>query len=86
MCFVSTTETVQTANDSCIRDPKKLDPLLENAKKSSYHCCKKFRKLSTLVKVFNTKARHGINDQGFSNLLCQIEEMILEDNQSPLSM
>ena len=67
--FDEIVEMIQAANDCCVGDPKKLDPLFEDAKKSFYPGCKKFTKLFPLVKLFKIKARHEFNDKCFFDIL-----------------
>ena len=84
--FDETIEMVQASHDCCIGDPKKLDLLFKDAKKSLYHGCKKFTKLFKLVKLFNIKVRHEFSDQCFSNIFYLINELLSKDNQLSLSM
>ena len=57
---------VNAAQVNCMNDPQVFGRLLEDAKKPLYLECMKCTKLSTLVKLYNFKARHGQSDKGFS--------------------
>ena len=52
---------VEIAYEQYSKDPSSFEKLLNDAEKSSYEGCKKFTKLSTLVKLYNLKVRHEKN-------------------------
>ena len=60
--------------------------ILNDAEKPLYPGCRKFTKLSALVKLYNLKARYGWSDKGFSELLGLLGEMLPLNNELPLSM
>ena len=55
--------------DEFIDNPNEFEELLTNAEKPIYPNCAKFTKLSTLVRLFNLKVRHGVSNIFFSELL-----------------
>ena len=64
-----TIEMVKVAHDDFQVDPKFFRKILNDAVKPLYPGCRKFTKLSTLVKLYNLKARYGWSDKGFVELL-----------------
>ncbi|KAK9289837.1 hypothetical protein L1049_007997 [Liquidambar formosana] len=77
---------VQAAHDNYTSDPKLFEKLLEDADKPLYPDCKKFTKLSSLVKLYNLKGRYGWSDKSFSELLGLLGEMLPDNNEMPSSM
>ena len=63
----STIEMVQAAYNDCKNDPKLFETLLEDAQKILNPGCTNFTKLSTLVKLYNLKARYGWSDKSFQS-------------------
>ena len=70
--IASTVEMVHAIKDEFMTDLISFKKLLEDAKKPLYPGCIKFIKLSTLVKLYNVKARYGWLDKSFSYLLPNI--------------
>lgn len=58
----------------------------ENADRPLYPGCKNFMNLSALVKCFNLKAKFGMSDTCFSEMLIMFGEMIPEGHGIPSSM
>ena len=52
---------VQAAHDCFVCDLEKLNPLFREAKMSLYNGCKKFTKLSALVKLYNLKVKTWVD-------------------------
>ncbi|KAL0558861.1 hypothetical protein IC582_003443 [Cucumis melo] len=52
-------EMVEIAYEQYSKDPSGFEKLLNDAEKPLYEGCKKFTKLSTLMKLYNLKVRHG---------------------------
>ena len=48
-------------------DEEIFNKFLQDAEKPLYPGCRKFTKLSALVKLYNLKARYGWSDKGFHN-------------------
>ncbi|RVW64870.1 hypothetical protein CK203_066167 [Vitis vinifera] len=82
----STVEMVYVIDDEFMTDSILFKKLLEDAEKPLYPSCIKFTKLSALVKLYNVKARYGWSDKSFSNLLQILGDMLLVNNEMPLSM
>ena len=82
----STVEMVHAIEDEFMTDPMSFKKLLEDAEKPLYPSCIKFTKLSALVKLYNVKARYGWSDKSFSDLLQILVDMLLVNNEMPLSM
>ncbi|XP_042460530.1 uncharacterized protein LOC122044052 [Zingiber officinale] len=59
---------------------------LEEAEKPLYKGCKRYTKLSALVKLYNTKARHGMSDALFSDLLADFGDMLPDNHNLPSSI
>ena len=81
-----TIEMVKAAHDDFHADEEIFNKLLQDAEKPLYPGCRKFTKLSALVKLYNLKARYGWSDKGFSELLGLLGEMLPLNNELPLSM
>ena len=77
---------VQAAHDDCQNDPELFARLLKDAEKPLYPGCRKFIKLSALIKLYNLKARFGWSDKIFSKLLQILGDMLPLDNELSLSM
>ena len=58
---------VQVAHDECKNDPEFYETLLEDVQKPLYPSCRNFTKLSTLVKLYNLKARYGWSNKSFQS-------------------
>ena len=82
----STLEMVHVAQDECMNDPMSFKKLVEDAEKPLYPNCLKYNKLSTLVKLYNLKAKYGWSDKSFSDLLQLLGDMLPMNNEMPLSM
>nr|KYP44353.1 hypothetical protein KK1_034130 [Cajanus cajan]KYP44377.1 hypothetical protein KK1_034160 [Cajanus cajan] len=48
-----------------------------------YPNCTKFTRLSTILRLFNLKARNGWSDKSFTELLELLKEMLPEGNTLP---
>ena len=55
----STVEIIHAIKDGFMTDPMSFKKLLEDIEKPLYLGYTKFTKLSTLVKLYNVKARYG---------------------------
>ena len=72
--------------ENLAENPNEFEELLASAEKPIYPDCVKFTKLSTLVRLFNLKARYSVSDKCFSELLSFLEELLPEGNEIPKSM
>ena len=55
----SVNEMIEVAHEEYSKDPTGFEKLLIDAEKPLYEGCKKYTKLSTLVKLYNLKVRYG---------------------------
>ena len=62
------------------------DSLLASAKRPVYPICEKFTKLSSLVRLFNIKAGHGMSDKCFSKFHTFIKELLPKRNGIPTTI
>ncbi|KAA0062133.1 transposase [Cucumis melo var. makuwa] len=60
--------------------------MFDDAKKPLYPGCKKFTKLSALVRSYNLKVRYGWSNTSFSELLSIISDLLPENNKIPTSL
>ncbi|KAL0551889.1 hypothetical protein IC582_010979 [Cucumis melo] len=79
-------EMVEIAHEQYSKDPSGFEKLLNDAEKPLYEGCKKFTKLSTLVKLYNLKVRHGWSNISFSELLKALKDILPSPNDLPTSM
>uniref|UniRef100_A0A803Q2J0 Transposase n=1 Tax=Cannabis sativa TaxID=3483 RepID=A0A803Q2J0_CANSA len=66
-------------------DPNKFQTLLSDAEKPIYPGCTKYTKLSTLLRLYNLKARHGWSDKCLTDLLSFLKDLLPECNEMPVS-
>ncbi|XP_073121332.1 uncharacterized protein [Henckelia pumila] len=71
----------EAAYENYTENPEEFVKFLEDADKPLYNGCKRYTKLSALVKLYNTKARHEMSDALFSDLLTDFGDM-LPDNHN----
>ena len=62
-----------------------FEELLDDTKKLLYPNCKKCIKISTLIKLYNLKAKFGWSDKSFTELLELICDILLTPNEIPTS-
>ena len=69
-----------------VKEAKKFDRMLEDHKKSSYPNCKEgHKKLGSTLEMLQWKAKHGVSDKGFDELMMIIKDMLPEENELPES-
>nr|GEV30489.1 hypothetical protein [Tanacetum cinerariifolium] len=68
------------------KNVKKLQQLFVEVEKSLYNGCKKFTKLSLVVKLLDLKVKNNWSDKSFTTLLVLLHEAFLEDNEFPVLM
>ncbi|KAM6545767.1 hypothetical protein CsatB_026503 [Cannabis sativa] len=71
--------------ESNTADPVKFKSLLEDAEKPIYPNCNRFTKLSSLIRLYNLKAKYGWSDKSFMELLAFLGDLLPEGNEMPLS-
>ncbi|GKD02569.1 uncharacterized protein Tco_1177543 [Tanacetum coccineum] len=64
----------------------KFQELFVDAEKPLYDGCKKFTKLSAVLRLFDVKAANGISDKGFTDILEAVHDFLPEDNELPISV
>ncbi|KAA0066650.1 transposase [Cucumis melo var. makuwa] len=77
---------IEVSHEKYSKDPNGFEKLLIDAEKSLYEGCKKYTKLSTLVKLYNLKVRYGWSDISFSELLKTLKEILPTTNELPNSL
>ncbi|KAL4554169.1 hypothetical protein LXL04_039706 [Taraxacum kok-saghyz] len=65
-------------DDGTYTDYENFQQLIEDNEKPLYEGCKKFTKLSAVLKLFNLKANNGWSDKSFTKTLEVINEMLPE--------
>ncbi|XP_062080508.1 uncharacterized protein LOC133785274 [Humulus lupulus] len=78
-------EMIDDARYGSTVDPNKFETLLSDAEKPIYPDCKRFTKLSMLLRLFNLKAKHGWSDRSLTELLSFLKELLPECNEMPMS-
>ncbi|XP_073037636.1 uncharacterized protein [Primulina eburnea] len=81
-----TTNMYEAAYDNYIENPEAFMEFLEEAEKSLYNGCKRYIELSAIVKIYNTKAKHGMSDALFSDLLMDFGDMLQYNHDLPTKM
>ncbi|KAL0561684.1 hypothetical protein IC582_002124 [Cucumis melo] len=77
---------IEVAHEEYSKDLNGFEKLLIDAKKSLYEGCKKYTKLSTLVKLYNLTVRYGWSDTSLSELLKTLKEILPTTNELPNSL
>ncbi|KAI5317271.1 hypothetical protein L3X38_036978 [Prunus dulcis] len=67
-------------------DPYEFANVIGDGDQPVYPGCRKYTKLSTLVKLYNLKAKHGMSDVCFTELLILQGDLLPEGNTIPTSM
>ncbi|GJR67058.1 transposase family protein [Tanacetum coccineum] len=75
---------MEGTNDDNVQE--KLQKLFDDAIKPLYNGCTKFSILNVVVKLFNSKAKHGWSDVSFTELLEVLHEIFPNDNKLPISL
>ncbi|GJS34581.1 uncharacterized protein Tco_0532963 [Tanacetum coccineum] len=67
------------------KNVKKLQQLFVEAEKALYNGCKKFTKISFVLRLLDLKAKNNWSDKSFTTLLELLHEAFPEDNELPVS-
>ncbi|BBG99601.1 hypothetical protein Prudu_009343 [Prunus dulcis] len=67
-------------------DPYEFANVIGDGDQPVYPGCRKYTKLSALVKLYNLKAKHGMSDVCFTELLILQGDLLPEGNTIPTSM
>ena len=62
-----------------------FEEVVHDAKKPLYPNCTNFTKISTLIKLYNLKAKFGWSDKSFTELLQLISDILPTPNECPTS-
>ncbi|XP_042466217.1 uncharacterized protein LOC122048759 [Zingiber officinale] len=81
-----TVNLCEAAYGNHTENPEPFMKFLEEAEKPLYKGCKRHTKLSALVKLYNTKARHGMSDALFSDLLADFGDILPDNHNLPSSI
>ncbi|XP_042446384.1 uncharacterized protein LOC122031323 [Zingiber officinale] len=76
-----TVNLCEAAYDNHTENPEAFMKFLEEVEKPLYKGCKRYTKLSALVNLYKSKARHGMSDALFSYVLADFGDM-LPDNHN----
>jgi hypothetical protein len=79
-------QTIRDAQRECEseKEKNKFDRMLEDHKKLLYPTCDAGpKKLSTTLELLQWKAKNGVSDKGFTELLKIQKKMLLKDNELP---
>ncbi|KAL0540400.1 hypothetical protein IC582_024637 [Cucumis melo] len=79
-------EMIEVAHEEYSKDSNGFEKLLIDAEKPLYKGCKKYTKLSTLVKLYNLKVRYGWSDTSFSDLHKTLKKILPTGNELPNSL
>ena len=72
-------------DDVAEEDYEKFQDLFDDSEKPLYDGCKKYTKLSAVLKLFNLKANGHWSDTSFTSLLEFLNDMLPEGNEMPVS-
>ncbi|KAL4035634.1 hypothetical protein IC575_004337 [Cucumis melo] len=82
----NTVNMFQSAHDQSCNTSNTFDTIFDDAKKPLYPGCKKFTKLSALVRLYNLKVRYGWSNTSFFELLSIISDLLPDNNEIPTSL
>ncbi|CAL9010823.1 unnamed protein product [Prunus brigantina] len=74
------------AHEHFTENPEEFKKFVEEAEKPLYPGCHKHTKLSGLVKLYNLKARHGMTDNCFVDMLIEVGDLLPIGQELPSSM
>jgi hypothetical protein len=77
-------EVLRKAKEECetVKESKKLERMLEDLKKPLYPDCKEGHKnLCSALEMLQWKARNGVSDMAFDELLLIVKEMLPEGKE-----
>ncbi|CAL9002533.1 unnamed protein product [Prunus brigantina] len=84
--FGEMVDMCEGAHEQFTENPEEFKKFLEEAEKPLYPGCHKHTKLSRLVKLYNLKARHGMTDNCFADMLIEVCDLLPIGQELPLSM
>ncbi|KAI5322831.1 hypothetical protein L3X38_031903 [Prunus dulcis] len=84
--FGETVDMCEGAHEHFTENPEEFKKFLEEGKKPLYPGCYKHTKLSGLIKLYNLKARHGMTDNCFADMLIELGDFLPIGQELPSSM
>ncbi|CAL2259726.1 unnamed protein product [Prunus armeniaca] len=84
--FGETVDMCEGAHEHFTENPEEFKKFVEEAEKPLYRGCYKHTKLSGLVKLYNLKARHGMTNNCFADILIEVGDLLPIGQELPLSM
>ncbi|CAL9021573.1 unnamed protein product, partial [Prunus brigantina] len=81
-----TIDMCEGAHEHFSENPDEFRKFVEEAEKPLYPGCHKHTKLSGLVKLYNLKARHGMTDNCFSDMLIEVGDLLPIGHELPSCM
>ena len=81
-------EMLRGEKEDCkkVKESKKFERMLEDHKKLLYSGCKQgHKKLGSALEMLQWKAKHGVSDKGFDELIMIVKDMLPEENELPTS-
>ncbi|XP_056691750.1 uncharacterized protein [Spinacia oleracea] len=76
-------DTIRSAQDKFDENPSAFQDLLKDSEMPLYPGCKKYTRLSAVVRLYNEKAGHGLTDKSFEDILEVVKDFIPDDNVFP---
>ncbi|XP_074289447.1 uncharacterized protein LOC141614599 [Silene latifolia] len=76
-------DMLREVQDKFDENPATFEALLGDSEKPLYTGCKKYTRLSSVLRLYNLKASHGLSDTGFTELLEIVKDMLPDDNVFP---
>ncbi|XP_076918763.1 uncharacterized protein LOC143579300 [Bidens hawaiensis] len=72
--------------NACNTEQEKLQQIFIDAEKPLYVGCKKYSKLSVVLRLINLKTNYSWSDKSFTCLLELLHDMLPKDNELPISV
>ncbi|XP_021750185.1 uncharacterized protein LOC110715784 isoform X2 [Chenopodium quinoa] len=76
-------DMMRVAQDQFDENPATFERMLSDSEKPLYLGCKKYTRLSAILRLYNLKAGHGLTDNSFTEILDLIKDMLPNDNVLP---
>ncbi|CAM8951856.1 unnamed protein product [Rhodiola kirilowii] len=76
-------DMVNNVAEDFVARPQVLESLRNDSELPLYEGCSKYTRLSATLKIFNLKAKNGLSDVSFTELLTLVKDMLPEDNTLP---
>ncbi|XP_021733290.1 uncharacterized protein LOC110700110 [Chenopodium quinoa] len=76
-------DMMRVAQDQFNENPTTFERMLSDYEKPLYQGCKKYTRLSVVLRLYNLKAGHGLTDSSFTDILELIKDMLPDENVLP---